>query len=80
MATDGTISGTESGITVTPAVRQHAGRERFPHAHQCLYLPANVTITALDPYGNIAATGYTDSVNLTGVVDTPSLPITFTPA
>ena len=77
VATDGTISGPETGITVTPAAASTLVVSGFPSSPMPVW--RDLTITALDPYGNVA-TGYTDCVNLTGVVDTPSLPIAFTPA
>ena len=48
MATDGTISGTESGITVTPAVASTLVVSGFPTLTNA-DLPGNVTITALIP-------------------------------
>jgi hypothetical protein len=64
-ATDGTIFGTAAGITVTPAAASALEVSGYPSPTN-VGLPGNVTVTALDPYGNVA-TSYTDSVTLTNV-------------
>ncbi len=66
-ATDSADSlfGTEGGIMVTPAAVSTLEVSGFPSPTN-VGLAGNVTVTALDPYGNVA-TGYTDSVTLTNV-------------
>ncbi len=57
------ITGDDTGITVTPAAASTLEVSGFPSPTN-VGLAGTVTITALDPYGNVA-TGYTGTVTLT---------------
>ena len=71
-----TITGSETGIAVNPAVAQSLKVTGFPTTDTA-GAANNVTVTAYDPYGNIA-TGYTDTVHFTSSDGQAILPANYT--
>ena len=70
------ITGSESGITVTAAAAQSLKVTGFPNPDTA-GTANNVTVTAYDPYGNIA-TGYTGTVHFTSSDGQATLPANYT--
>ncbi len=68
------VSGTESNILVSPAAAKTLviSDSGIPTAG----VPFPVTVTALDPYGNVA-TGYTGTIKLSSSDSAASLPVTY---
>jgi hypothetical protein len=62
-ATSGAVTGSQSGITVTPNVATHFVVDQYP-ALTTAGIANNFRVTALDAYGNVA-TGYLGSVTFT---------------
>ena len=61
--TTGTITGSQTGITVNPAAATHLAVTGFPNPATA-GSAGSVTVTALDAFGN-TATGYTGTVKIT---------------
>jgi hypothetical protein len=70
-----TITGTQSSITVNPAAASHLLVSGFP-SPTTAGVAHNVTITALDPFGN-TATNYTGTVTFTSSDGQATLPTTY---
>jgi hypothetical protein len=70
-----TIIGTQSGITVNPAAASRLLVNGFP-SPTTAGVAHNVTVTALDPFGN-TATGYTGTVTITSSDSQASLPANY---
>ncbi len=73
--TTSTITGTEGGITVSPAAASSFKVTGFP-SPDTAGAAENITVTAFDPYGNIA-TGYTGTVHFTSSDPKAVLPANF---
>jgi ELWxxDGT repeat protein len=73
--TTGTISGS-AGVTVSAAATTSLTTSGFPSSTTA-GSAGNITVTALDPYSNIA-TGYTGTVNLTSSDGKSVLPASYT--
>ncbi len=80
-ASDGSngLLGSETGITVNPAAASHFSISAPASVHHGTAF--TLTVTALDPYGNVA-TGYTGTIKFTSTDSTATLPpnCTFTAA
>ncbi len=74
-AADGSITGSETGITVTPAAASHLAMTA--PAGSTAGSAFSITVTALDPYGNIA-TGYAGTVSFTSSDGKANLPGAYT--
>jgi hypothetical protein len=74
-AADGSITGSETGITVTPAAANHL--EVTAPAGSTAGNTLSVTVTALDPYNNVA-TGYAGTVSFTSSDARAGLPGAYT--
>ena len=72
----GTITGTQSGIQINPAGAATLSVSGFP-SPQTAGVAANVTVTALDAYGN-TATGYVGTVTFSSNDAQAVLPINYT--
>jgi hypothetical protein len=72
----GSITGTQSGITVNPAAASTLAVTGFP-SPTTAGVSHSFTVTALDPYGNIA-TGYTGTVHFTSSDGKAGLPANYT--
>ncbi len=70
------ITGSETGIAVVAAAAQSLKVTGFPTADTA-GTAGNVTVTAYDPYGNIA-TGYTGTVHFTSSDSQATLPANYT--
>ena len=60
----GTITGSQSGITVNPAAASTFVVDRFRVAGNCGHFGQAFSVTARDPYNN-TATGYVGTVHFT---------------
>ena len=74
--TTSSITGTEPGIVVQPAGVQSLAITGFP-ATVTASAANNFTVTAYDPYGNVA-TGYTGTVQFTSTDPSAGLPANYT--
>jgi hypothetical protein len=72
----GYITGSETGITITPASASKMIVAGFPSSTTA-GVAANLTVTLEDPYGNIAS-GYTGTVHFTSSDGKGSLPANYT--
>jgi streptogramin lyase len=70
------MTGAEAGIAISPAAASNLLVTGFP-ASITAGMPSNVTVTAVDPYGNVA-TGYRSTVSLTSSDGQAALPAPYT--